>query len=77
MFRDFFGLKDGAKLLDMGGLTFGSFRSFLQSQGDNQGVGTDQTKGFDTCIDQEDQESWTNRLIRRLRKLRERELGQA
>ena len=46
-------------------------------KGTIQGVGTDQTKGFDTCIDQEDQESWTNRLIRRLRKLRERELSQA
>ena len=40
-------------------------------------VGSIPKDPFDTCIDQEDQESWTNRLIRRLRKLRERELGQA
>jgi hypothetical protein len=43
-------------------------------EGVNKGVGMDQTKGFDTCIDQE---SWTNRLIRRLMKLRERKLSQA
>ena len=46
----------------------------FESRG-HKSVGMDQTKGFDTCIDQD---SWNQQaIIRRLGKLREGELSQA
>jgi hypothetical protein len=50
MVRDFIGLKKQSCQI-WGGLTFGRFRFLTASRG-HKGVGTDQTKGFDTCIDQ-------------------------